>query len=470
MNILVVDDEIYARKALIKQVTELLGSRPCELYEAQDAETARLLLSRIPFDLVLTDICMPGQTGLDLVEYMVSNQMAAQAVLVSGYAEFDYAKRAMELGVREYLLKPIEQEKLRRIVTDAVNRSEQARDENLTQNLKRLVRGDTTAELPFAAAAYRLVLLQASKDITPSLYRSICTECRGKGLRLAYAVDPLNATRIILLLDDEQSPLDFLGTRLANLHLIAGASLPFQDASGAAEAFRQAQSAIGGCIANAFCRLFVYQEPRKLMFTENELALFSEYLEKNTARARTYKEKLLERLVLDGSEYWNIDFLYGKLATAIQMCAYSHTGRLVTMRSLGSFESVYEIDLYLNERIEELNQPDQKDGCSMQDVVDYLNENYFDFISLDALAREKYFMNPRYFGKLFKDYTGCTFSQYLTQIRMEHARDYLAKENYTVSQVAYMCGYNSVSYFIQTFKKVYGETPKQFEKTDFCDI
>ena len=234
MNILVVDDEIYARKALIKQVTELLGSRPCELYEAQDAETARLLLSRIPFDLVLTDICMPGQTGLDLVEYMVSNQMAAQAVLVSGYAEFDYAKRAMELGVREYLLKPIEQEKLRRIVTDAVNRSEQARDENLTQNLKRLVRGDTTAELPFAAAAYRLVLLQASKDITPSLYRSICTECRGKGLRLAYAVDPLNATRIILLLDDEQSPLDFLGTRLANLHLIAGASLPFQDASGAA--------------------------------------------------------------------------------------------------------------------------------------------------------------------------------------------------------------------------------------------
>ena len=280
MNILVVDDEIYARKALIKQVTELLGSRPCELYEAQDAETARLLLSRIPFDLVLTDICMPGQTGLDLVEYMVSNQMAAQAVLVSGYAEFDYAKRAMELGVREYLLKPIEQEKLRRLVTDAVNRSEQARDENLTQNLKRLVRGDTTAELPFAAAAYRLVLLQASKDITPSLYRSICTECRGKGLRLAYAVDPLNATRIILLLDDEQSPLDFLGTRLANLHLIAGASLPFQDASGAAEAFRQAQSAIGGCIANAFCRLFVYQEPRKLMFTENELALFSEYLEK----------------------------------------------------------------------------------------------------------------------------------------------------------------------------------------------
>lgn len=470
MNILVVDDEIYARKALVKQITELLSNHPCELYEAQDAETARLLLSRIPFDLVLTDICMPGQTGLDLVEYMVSNQMAAQTVLVSGYAEFDYAKRAMELGVREYLLKPIEQEKLRRIVSDAVKRSEQARDENLTQNLKRLVRGDTTAELPFTAELYRLVLLQANVDISPALYLNICTECRSRNLRLAYAVDPLNATRVILLLDEQQSPLGFLDTRLADLRLIAGASLPFCKASEAAEAFRQAQSAIGGCIANAFCHLFVYQEPRKLMFTENELALFSEYLEKNTARARTYKEKLLERLVLDGSEYWNIDFLYSKLASAIQMYAYSHTGRLVTMRSLGAFKSVYEIDLYLNERIDELNKTDQKSGCSMQDVVDYLNENYFDFLSLDALAREKYFMNPRYFGKLFKDYTGCTFSQYLTQIRMEHAREYLAKENYTVSQVAYMCGYNSVSYFIQTFKKVYRETPKQFEKTDFSDI
>ena len=61
MNVLVVDDEVYARKALIKQVTEILGERPGEVYEAEDAETACLLLSRIPFDLVLTDICMPGR-------------------------------------------------------------------------------------------------------------------------------------------------------------------------------------------------------------------------------------------------------------------------------------------------------------------------------------------------------------------------------------------------------------------------
>lgn len=105
------------------------------------------------------------------------------------------------------------------------------------------------------------------------------------------------------------------------------------------------------------------------------------------ARAQSYKEKLLERLVLNGSEYWNIDFLYRKLATAIQMHAYTHTGQLLTMRGLGTFRSVYEIDLYLNERIESLHRSDAEDGRSMQEVVDYLNENYFDFISLDALAR-----------------------------------------------------------------------------------
>ena len=199
MNVLIVDDEVYARKALVKQVTEILGERPGEVYEAEDAETACLLLSRIPFDLVLTDICMPGQSGLDLVEYMVSNRMEAQAVIVSGYAEFDYAKRAMELGVREYLLKPITQEKLCCIVAEAVRRSEQTRQENLTQELMRLVRGDPTVDLPFAASAYRLALVQDVGAITPGFYREICTGLRDQGLRIASAVDPLNRAQMILL-------------------------------------------------------------------------------------------------------------------------------------------------------------------------------------------------------------------------------------------------------------------------------
>lgn len=470
MNVLVVDDEVYARKALIKQVTEILGERPGEVYEAEDAETACLLLSRIPFDLVLTDICMPGRSGLDLVEYMVANRMEAQAVIVSGYAEFDYAKRAMELGVREYLLKPIMQEKLRHIVMEAVNHSEEARQENLTQELKRLVRGDADVEMPFAAGAFRLALLQADEDISPALYHKICTGCRQAGLRIASAVDPLNAMGLMVLMEETDRTLAQLKEELCTLRLTAGVSLPFREASEAPEALRQAQNAAAGRIADAFSRLFIYKEPSRMMYTQNELALFSEYLEKSPARAQSYKEKLLERLVLNGSEYWNIDFLYRKLATAIQTHAYTHTGQLLTMRGLGMFRSVYEIDLYLNERIESLHRSDAEDGRSMQEVVDYLNENYFDFISLDALAREKYFMNPRYFGKLFKEFTGQTFSQYLTGLRMKHARQYLAQGDYTISQIAYMCGYNSVSYFIQTFKKIYGETPKQLEKTDFCDI
>lgn len=470
MNVLIVDDEVYARKALIKQVTEILGERPGEVYEAEDAETACLLLSRIPFDLVLTDICMPGQSGLDLVEYMVSNRMEAQAVIVSGYAEFDYAKRAMELGVREYLLKPITQEKLRGIVAEAVRRSEQTRQENLTQELMRLVRGDPTVDLPFAASAYRLALVQDVGAITPGFYREICTGLRDQGLRIASAVDPLNRAQMILLLEETPGSLQVLENKMGAPGLAAGVSLPFREASEAPEALRQAQNAVAGRIADAFSRMFVYKEPSRLMYTENELALFTEYLEKNPAKATVYKERLLERLVLDGSEYWNIDFLYRKLATAIQTHAYTHTGQLLTMRSLGTFRSVYEIDLYLNERMETVQRSGADEEHSMQEVVDYLNENYFDFISLDALAREKYFMNPRYFGKLFKEFTGQTFSQYLTGLRMKHARQYLSQGDYTVSQIAYMCGYNSVSYFIQTFKKIYGETPKQLEKTDFCDI
>ena len=68
--------------------------------EAYDA-----ILDEYP-DIVLTDIRMPGMSGLEMIRRLRDAGGAIECIILSGYGEFEYAKRAMELGVRYYLLKP----------------------------------------------------------------------------------------------------------------------------------------------------------------------------------------------------------------------------------------------------------------------------------------------------------------------------------------------------------------------------
>ena len=79
-------------------------------------ETLDAIMDTAP-DIVMTDIRMPGLDGLDLIEKLQSLDSHIQFIILTGYPEFDYARRAIKYGVREYLLKPISEE----AIIDAVN-------------------------------------------------------------------------------------------------------------------------------------------------------------------------------------------------------------------------------------------------------------------------------------------------------------------------------------------------------------
>ena len=111
MKILVVDDEVIVRRGIIKTVDwESIG---CEIVgEASSGVEAMEKVRRLSPDIVITDICMNDGDGISFIKSLRSEGSDISVIVLSGHSDFRYAKSTMELGVKYYLLKPIENEKL----------------------------------------------------------------------------------------------------------------------------------------------------------------------------------------------------------------------------------------------------------------------------------------------------------------------------------------------------------------------
>lgn len=105
MKILIVEDEAVIREGIVKLLSKLSGF---ELVgEAENGQDGLNILKELKPDIVITDIRMADMDGLEMLTQMVELGIKTKAIVLSAYSEFEYARKAMKLGVTEYLLKPI---------------------------------------------------------------------------------------------------------------------------------------------------------------------------------------------------------------------------------------------------------------------------------------------------------------------------------------------------------------------------
>lgn len=120
-NILIVDDDADIRRILIKVLS---GAESYQLLSAKDAADARKLMSETTVDLVLTDIEMPGESGLDLAWYIKQQYPETGIVLITVVSDPDKMQRAIEIGLYGYLLKPFDRRQVVITVANALRRQE----------------------------------------------------------------------------------------------------------------------------------------------------------------------------------------------------------------------------------------------------------------------------------------------------------------------------------------------------------
>ncbi len=121
-RILAVDDETVVLGAVKKALRKI----DCSMDTAETAETALKLLSEWSYDLVITDLLMPGMDGLELIQHMRKERYSAQVIVITGYPTIQSALKARRLGAFEYVTKPFTRQELVSVVVRALRRGDLA--------------------------------------------------------------------------------------------------------------------------------------------------------------------------------------------------------------------------------------------------------------------------------------------------------------------------------------------------------
>lgn len=137
MKIIIIDDEPKIRKGLGKILNMHPGWTVLDTFT--EGESAIRFLAENQVDVVITDIHMPGMTGLDMIARIKESNKKLSFVILSGYGRFEYAQRAIDLGVKKFIMKPTSPEEvtqaLEQIESELTDRAPSALAQKPTNNL-----------------------------------------------------------------------------------------------------------------------------------------------------------------------------------------------------------------------------------------------------------------------------------------------------------------------------------------------
>lgn len=167
-RILLVDDEILVRDAIKENID--WKSMDCELVgDCENGKQAAEFVQEHPVDIVLTDILMPYMDGMELSHFLHDNYPDVVIVVFSGFGEFEYAKKAIQYGVSEYLLKPVTAMELTGVIQKMKEKVDQIRKEK--RKMESLTR--TSENYRANAQIIRSKTLEALVNCTVDIQKSL---------------------------------------------------------------------------------------------------------------------------------------------------------------------------------------------------------------------------------------------------------------------------------------------------------
>ncbi len=246
-----------------------------------------------------------------------------------------------------------------------------------------------------------------------------------------------------------------------------------------AEGAKEAQEALLQRMIHGNSNLYFYHDIKLLSasnFPSSELNMLRQYIERHDAGNIEF---LIHEIFSDEQiKKYNISYIrilwvriIGILLKA-ENTAFSkdskHMEKLVlNFEVLDSFQSLNELRSYLYsiilEGIQTTGDIDINSKNKIKLSIKYINDNYNQDIAINELA-DKFNMSPNYFSAVFKRETGQTTVNYIKDLRLKKACDYLIHSGKSVVEISKEVGYEDSQYFFKVFKKAIGQTPLQYRK------
>lgn len=501
LKLIIADDERMIRESISSLIDwnslgiELIGT--CR----DGIEAYHMILDESP-DIVMTDIRMPGLSGLELVERISQADMDTQFILLSGFGEFEYAKQAMKYRVHHYLLKPCNEEQIMESMRDVIReyyhrqafQDLKERQKALTANLHHSILANIINEqiflpeasestwnaysgfMDFYNTGYELCYLHYLEEdhfisVLSHIYDYMAEHAPGIELYSIYVKNSL-----ILFFEGYQVSYDKFDLFMHSLNpKVQSVELDYK---------RYTFSSLGKLLETMITKIkrygiIYFMNGLQPVPTCNYKNLISEIEELTTllieasgSALKSYQEELTAIL----NDISNPDFLKQagsriliKFATESNYLSSVDTTEylmdLNQQTEVGSIRAL--LCEKLNEILIEPSTLSQRYSPFIEKVMQYVEEHLDNpNLTLKSIAENYLFMNVDYVSKRFSKETKQKFSNYITILRIQKAKQLLAEGHteqiqWIAQQVG--CG-NNPQYFSQIFKKNTGMTPSAYAK------
>lgn len=511
-NVLLTDDE----QIVVDSLTMILNKNfegQITLFSASSGTKALELARSNPIDIIFMDIHMPGMNGLETISLIKQINPNIVIIILSAYDQFQYAQEAINLGAFKYLTKPVNRNLIAQTAREAMNAVDSARgklDDNIELRQKlsvvsTMVESDFiyscvfnnkgtdfseylnyfgVAGLPYFFACVEITELPSEKryDVYVKVRDVLGSKCRcvtgsfmgdriGVFFPLAKNENPRDLIKEIYTL---------LATKISGKIKI-GASQIEKDIKNAQSAYKQAAAAIlklqesGAAFFGDENEGAEKKGAEKALFEKAAARLLSAVKTGNASAADgAAKEAADFSLSAYGGEQEKSKGALFELLAQAKFAAKEANPNLDEQKSAGDFaffakeKSFAEIEKYFCARASELCAAAALSKSGGENPItlkarQYIDSHLAEPQSLEGLA-EILGVSPFYLSKLFKEETGETYVNYVTNARLEKARKLLSDGGLIIKEISAGVGYSDQNYFSKLFRQKYGETPSEYRQ------
>ncbi len=491
-RILVVDDELPVASGIahiIKRdfsgVYELAGI-------ANSGREAVEKAIRTAPDIILMDVKMPGFSGLEAIREIKVKGVNPSFIMITAYERFEIAREALELGVVDYLLKPVAAEalalSLKRAEKYLENRDKLEKTSLILHELKEECKTLAAQNLIYSMVLGTLSeqkarLLQSMLDMNteagiacaiyaaPADLDEILNDIQYKTSILAEKISPAILAAFIPIKNTEavEASKEAFGELDEILKRMQGALRGFGSLCQTAESPASWEAAIGN-LNNTAQKKSGDSWKLLLAALENELA----------DSLQTGKTEpvlpLLEEIPIcarasglpSESEIGTFIALVGRVARELRerSCLSEEEAEdIMRVKSLclGSSADMFaaEAERKIGLLLKHLEKAPGKYSRIVADAMSIVHNNYAKPLSLESVA-DAIGISPGRLSRLFAEETGQGFSRYLVMFRIDQAKKMLERPGASVKEVSAACGYPDQNYFARLFKKLIGTTPTAY--------
>lgn len=500
---IIVDDEVMEREGMRRTIDwEKHGFLLCG--EADNGLTGLELAFKVKPDLVITDIRMPGIDGISMSKKIKEKLPYCSFIIITGYNDFEYARRAVKINAFDFLLKPIDEEELLNAIERAFivcSKIKRDMDITVTKNLLDIMRGNISGrkDIDTMLSSYGInksnILIvsflnnnfeinkssELIKDTIRKYFNmnSYVIECHADRIALVitdvapqdmdninkiihkvqkevYEVNNIIVTvgisDILSIYDMKKAYIESKDALKYRMYMGRGSIIQF---SGIKKEKSVYWDKITDMVKDIMVKLKVCD---KAALNIELKKLYFDLFKENNIDNSIVRQTSIE-IILRGTDVLISHGIPSEKFFGNDFNIYQSTFKLETVAEIYSF--VNSILIRILEAVKEKNISFYEDG--MEDALQFIKEHFNEDISLNDVAKVAY-LNESYLSRKIKKMLGVGFVEYITKLRMEKAMEYLKNPNIKITEISHKIGYQDYRYFSHKFKEYTGYLPSEWKE------